>query len=447
MGSELVDTATGRLLWGLRESKWYIRAWCQGEGLAPLHLTPDELNGRYGRVHPGKLLKFPAFMPFLHGVEPYRNLTAEVNRVSVHPDAVLEFPYDWRLPVAYNAVCLRRAAQIHLEQWRQHPEQLKARRAWGGEEARLVIIAHSMGGLLARHMVAMEDAPLDIRATVTLGTPFFGSVKAALLLHNGLGAPFPLKHSRVHALAVTLPGVYDLLPNYRCVDEQTDARTLTPADIATIGGSEELADRAMTARSFVRNVALPGHVQVFGAQQHTPQSLTLNGGKAAVHRYTCKRSSVGAIDRVDLAGDGTVSSEAARLPGLAAMPIAQSHGALSKTREALVVVRHVLTGQDTGPWEGAGLLGMDVPDVVEAGQPFEILFDGVERPTHVSCAVTNLDGNRPIHIPVANLIDGRCRIRTVFADPGIYRISAATGGASPVVQLVLVADREADQAR
>jgi hypothetical protein len=58
-----------------------------------------------------------------------------------------------------------------------------------------------------------------VRATVTLGTPFFGASKAVLLLGSGRGSPVPLPRARVRRLAVTLPGVYDLLPSYRCVSD------------------------------------------------------------------------------------------------------------------------------------------------------------------------------------------------------------------------------------
>ena len=83
-----------------------------------------------------------------------------------------------------------------------------------------------MGGLLA--WLACQDPELakDVRATVTLGAPFYGAPKAALLLATGRGAKVP--HRRARRLAITLPGVYDLLPAYRCVTHDPRARRATP---------------------------------------------------------------------------------------------------------------------------------------------------------------------------------------------------------------------------
>ena len=91
-----------------------------------------------------------------------------------------------------------------------------------------------MGGLLA--WLACQDPDLAklVRATVTLGTPFYGAPKAVLLLASGEGAHLPRRRAR--QLAVTLPGVYDLLPAYRCVTDRTSACGLTAADVASLGG-------------------------------------------------------------------------------------------------------------------------------------------------------------------------------------------------------------------
>jgi hypothetical protein len=65
-----------------------------------------------------------------------------------------------------------------------------------------------MGGLLTRTL----PNDLDIRATVTLATPFDGAAKAALILNTGRGTPLLLPRERLRAMAKTLPGLHDLLP-------------------------------------------------------------------------------------------------------------------------------------------------------------------------------------------------------------------------------------------
>ena len=113
MGSALRDTTTGRPLWGLRPD-WYARAWAGRETLRALMLTDDERAGRIGRVAATGLLRFPAFSPVLAGFEPYTTLCDRIRAMVASPKAVLEFAYDWRLPVAYNASRLAAEAGDHL---------------------------------------------------------------------------------------------------------------------------------------------------------------------------------------------------------------------------------------------------------------------------------------------------------------------------------------------
>src|SRR4051794_9324730 len=71
MGSELRDTATGATLWGLSGVRWLIKAWTRPGGLAALHMTDAELEGRTGRIQPVQLLRHSAWTPYLKGCEPY----------------------------------------------------------------------------------------------------------------------------------------------------------------------------------------------------------------------------------------------------------------------------------------------------------------------------------------------------------------------------------------
>jgi hypothetical protein len=374
------------------------------------------------------------------GVEPYTRLLDSIREVTVHKDAVKEFPYDWRLPVAHNAAVLAEAAQRHLEAWRRHPAQIAAqRRDPNASEAQLVIVAHSMGGLLARGMMLIPGARDIVRATVTLGTPFYGAVKAAVILNSGRGAPVPLPHSRLRDLAVNLPGIYDLLPVYRCVDLQTEARRLTPADIADLGGNQELAKEAARAYRQVADVVLPGHVQVVGAHQPTLQSLTLADGIATGHTYTCRPESNG-IKRVDQAGDGTVARDSAQVGLASVTPLAQSHGALAKTNESVLVVTDLLTHQLTGPWLGATELGLSVPDLVAASSSFDIIVSGIDHPRDASCRIIDVATERQISAPQLAFADGRIIARANTDAPGLCRVEIIGGGTSPVSQLVLVSE-------
>ena len=256
MGSELVEAQTGRVLWGLADPRWYTSAWTSGQSLRALQVTDAERDGRVGRVRARRALRVPAFAPVLRGIEPYSALLAGALQFVADPDAVREFPYDWRLSVEHNAAELARVADEHLTAWRAHPK--------GSREAGLVLVAHSMGGLVARYFTNVLGGGRDVRATVTLGTPFYGSANAVVLLSTGRGARLPLPRRRLRRLAKTMPGLYDLLPSYRCVEEGPSARRLTAGDVAGLagdvaglGGVRELAAQAFARRDRLRRWRSP----------------------------------------------------------------------------------------------------------------------------------------------------------------------------------------------
>jgi hypothetical protein len=232
MGSELVDAEAGDVLWGL-SPRSYLRFWTSRGGLERLQVTDQEREGKTGRIRAKGLLRFPAVAPIFGAFEPYTRLVAAIRHSLAHSDALCEFAYDWRLPVAFNAARLGDAVEAHLRRWRMHRMGIK--------DASVVLVAHPMGGLVARCFTGTMGGASAVRQTVTLGTPFFGAVKAAYLLNAGRGAPVPLPRARLRELALTLPGLHDLLPSYRCVDD-AGGRLLTPADVADLGGDSELAE-------------------------------------------------------------------------------------------------------------------------------------------------------------------------------------------------------------
>ena len=370
----------------------------------------------------------------------------------------LSSPYDWRLPLAHNADLLAEFSNRHLTAWRHHPAHADAGRSGLADVglARLVLVAHSMGGLLARHLATISGMAEEIRATITLGTPFYGAPKAVQLLASGRGAPLPMPRARIRALTGGLPGVHDLLPVYRCVTESDrseiepasdarvgttqGARRLTPADVGDVGGDAELAKASFAWHERIAAVSPIGHVQVVGSNQPTVQALTIDAGTVIGHRYTLQppRDASGVATKVDQGGDGTVPRESAQLPALSAMPLAQTHGALAATSEATLIVQDVLTDRRTGPWQGAGELGLDISDIVGAGQSFRAMISGVERPTDVRCRVFDVATGGQVDVPRVQAADGRLVATFEPQAAGLYRVSVDGGGSTPVSQLVLV---------
>ncbi|MFD0056952.1 hypothetical protein ACFVHR_24880 [Streptomyces sp. NPDC127168] len=454
MGSELLDTTTSRIVWGLSEAGWLIKSWTMPGGMTALQMTEDELTGRSGRIKPLQLLRHSAWTPYFKGFEPYTDLISAVHECTAHPDQVLEFPYDWRMPVAHNARLLAEAARRHLEAWHKHPAHDEARRTRvEAREARLVYVAHSMGGLLTQASLdPLIDRELagDTRAVITLGTPFYGAVKAASILNSGRGTPVPLPHRRLRKLCATMPGLHDLLPQYICVIDGRDARRLSPADIESLGGNRDLARQASDDANKRAAIPLPGHRAVVGTGQTTAQSLTLKAGVLTTHCHTVRRNSAhdlvrnqsGELALFDVQGDGTVHKESAAVgPMLTHLPL--QHGAVAADPFALSAVQELLREDiHLGPPMGGPGCGLEVPDLTQTGQPFDIRINGVHSTAGVRCAITPVDGSTTRQLSISRLQKAADRLTAtvVVETPGLYRVTVVTRDRRQVSQLILTAN-------
>jgi pimeloyl-ACP methyl ester carboxylesterase len=451
MGSTLMTTERG--LWGFERLSWYARLWSRRHSsLAELALTEDERNGRYGRIKATGLLKLPAYAPFLNGFEPYTKLINGIKNVVADSAAILEFAYDWRLPVEYNASLLANAAHDHLQTWRRSAayqdmvSQLPHLRP-----ARLVLVAHSMGGLLVRALPVVSDLTLDIRATVTLGTPFDGAAQAAVILNRGDDAPVPLPRQQLRNLAATLPGLHDLLPAYRCVDDgENDPHCISTADIAALGGDLELAVEASEFYRRTSSTQLISHQALVGTAQRTIQSLSLRDGVVIEHHHTFRlgtdgdfvRDLHGVLVRDDEGGDATVPRNSATLSGMRPATLPQQHGALAQTPEAIQLVCDVITERDyDAPRLGGGELGLAVPDVVKPTLEWAAIVNGVSSPNDASCVVAD-EHARPIDHPPLHRQDGVWQATIVLPKPGIYRVTLEGGSTSAITQLVMADDSD-----
>jgi hypothetical protein len=424
MGSQLVDAHDGTVLWGL-SAKSYASFWTGRSAWERLKVTEEERSGNIGRVKATRLLTAPAFAPLLRGIEPYTRLADAVRGTVLHRDAVLEYPYDWRLSVAHNARMLATVAAQHLETWRRHPH--------GSRGARLVLVAHSMGGLIARFLTGVLGADGEVRQTITIGTPFQGAVKAVVLLDRGSGGPVPLPRRRLTALARTLPGVYDLLPSYRCVEDRGAARRLTPDDVRTLGGDEALARDAVQMQVAISRIQDPGLRTMVGVEQPTMQSLQFWQGIVRPHYYTLEDDG-----NIDWRGDGTVYSQVAAGGVEPVSSLPQSHGALARSSEAIAAVRALLTRRRLGPPMGTGGIGLEVPDSITVGEAFEISVTSQDDAGNAKCRIVDANTDlllaRPLLLRRGEAMVAQARLSRV----GLYRVEVKNGGFSAVSQLVMV---------
>lgn len=220
-GSELVNSKTGELVWfKLRRAKTDdIR----------LPISPNLAQNRDNLV-PRDIIRSVQIIKFLPETEIYERLTGALEKRGYKEgkwdappkngfeDTFYVFAYDWRRDNVENARLLMR--QIDALKRKLKKPRLKFN-----------VIAHSMGGLIARYaaMYGKADLPTgkprptwagawSLDKVFLLGTPNEGSVYAlkALLdgfsyFGGGLNLPFVQNISRFDTF--TIPSLYQLLPH------------------------------------------------------------------------------------------------------------------------------------------------------------------------------------------------------------------------------------------
>ena len=397
------------------------------------------------------MLALPFWVPVLGGFEPYGDLVRRLRRHSVADEAVVEFAYDWRLPVQVNASRLATWMDKELGRWRGNPLQEAARRADPAERsAQIVLAAHSMGGLLVRSLAEIPGALDQVRAVVTMGTPFGGSVRALELLAHGSGGPPTLSRRALREVGRTMPGLYDLLPTRPCVFTGETLASLEPSVVQDLGGDLDLA-KASLAASVPRPapVVLPGHRLIRGSRQPTPQSVRIDVGDLTVQWYTYDlwpdgtlvADAIGRPKPVDRRGDGTVPTSAARLHDVMPFDVAQQHGALPTSQAVLDVFTGLLLdfehGQELG--EGGGRLALDAPISATPNETVPVAVQVDEDPHLVRITVENVGtGERSAYHPArAGEVPDTLVFDLRFPEPGLYRLYASAGD-EPVRHLVMV---------
>ena len=228
-------------------------------------------------------------------------------------ETYIEFPYDWRRD---NRVAARRLQRLV-------DEKLHAQRQ-RNPDAKLILIGHSMGGLVARWYLECLDGWQDTRTLITFGTPHRGSLNAVDFLVNGFVKKLgPLKVadlSRAAALAdVRLPAAADLPVRRR----RRRQRSASPR--STLPGVDRVRAQSRVDRLPPRHRGgrRPAHDRtptrihsVVGITQGTKQSGRLDGDRLVMLAV--------ATTATDMGGDGTV-------PRVSATPIETDDDAAGRT--------------------------------------------------------------------------------------------------------------------
>ena len=128
---------------------------------------------------------------------------------SPEPSNFFEFPFDWRRDNRVSARRLQQMVEQRLAAWRVYTSD---------PNAKVILLAHSMGGLVARHYLECRDGWRDCLALVSFGTPYRGSLNALRFLTQGYKmAPLDLTDC-----VRSYTSVYQLLPTYPVVKVNDD---------------------------------------------------------------------------------------------------------------------------------------------------------------------------------------------------------------------------------
>jgi len=282
------------------------------------------------------------------------------------------FPYDWRRDNRASATRLKEKSRAWLKDWRAKS---------GNANAQLVLVGHSMGGLVARYFVEALEGWRDTKAVVTFGTPFYGSLNAVDFLLNGFHKNLGPFNVDLSTQLRSMSSVQQLVPAYRCI-YGPDGTARTPAD-AGLGTwksqwndalqtfQQEMESAAKANRSDPQFDANPVIYQpITGRDQPTRQSVVLVNGKAEFH-----------FDRQgkDESGDGTVPLLSAALAGTQQMRTfaPEQHARLQANIPLLNQLSGVLQALHAARVEDlrrtvTSWFAIDVDDVYLPGEPVSV---------------------------------------------------------------------------
>jgi len=240
------------------------------------------------------------------------------------PANYFEFPYDWRRDNKCAALKLETLINQRLPQWQESS---------GHTDAKVVLIGHSMGGLVSRYYLEVLEGWKKCRALITFGTPYRGSINALDFLANG----YKKKFIDLTDVLRSFTSTYQLLPVYKVVDINGEYQRIEDTVGITGVDPKKAAEARLEFHEAIRR-AVEAHqkdadylksykiVPIVGTRQPTLQSASFVAGKLTASYLMPSKDEA---DSVLAEGDGTV-------PRLSATPYELS----DEYRETFFAERH-----------------------------------------------------------------------------------------------------------
>jgi len=350
-----------------------------------------------------------------------------------------DFPYDWRRDNRVAATRLAEQAPKWLDAWRADS---------GNADAKLVLIAHSMGGVVARHYLEELGGWQVTRELITYGTPYRGSLNAVDFLANGMKkgfGPFSFDLSR---LLRSLTSVYQLLPVYPCVETDSGLARVSETDLPNVDrakAAEALAFHREIEAAVTRNqddAAYRDHGYrinpVVGIFQPTHQSVRRDGdGIQLINGY----------EGEDEGGDGTVPRVSATPIELSDDPrevyVTGQHAMLQNADAVLSHVVGALTRKPLDQYRATAFDGfsLDAPQLLGTGEEIRVRLSTQGPAAEVVVTLTDVDTGKVVRRRTAKAKKGGS-FRSVLppVPEGIYRLMATDPGGqlNPIGDLVTV---------
>ena len=462
---------SGQAIWDFIKSK--------GKALDALKINQDdpEAEDLGDGIKVVRLIEDAQVIPGLFKVDGYTKITrmitenfSKVIRGNIYDDPddkaanLYHFPYDWRRDNRASAKILKKLLDKRLKCWREES---------GNKNAKVILLSHSMGGLVSRYYLEVLEGWKDCKALFTFGTPYRGSLKAVDYLSNGYKQAF----IDLTEVMRSMNSVYQLLPRYKALKIGNDFYRIaeSPVELPNIERAkakdalkfhdkiDDAADANKDNQSY-RNgfVTCP----IVGVVQPTKQSAELVNGVITssdiLPTWLSDRSHLGD-------GDGTV-------PQVSAIPvqmndreilsivdyIAESHGALqnqpnilqnllkviqSAQSASIENVRGSLEIVNRGKRSGLKGIGLSLDDLYLIKEPvtMQARVAGNASFNSLTAEITCVSHERSAITRNFAVENGNWIMTTDDLEAGLYRVKVQTDNTNedapnPVHNLFEVAD-------
>jgi pimeloyl-ACP methyl ester carboxylesterase len=384
----------------------------------------------------------------------FRGRSTETPKVDIaRPDAdpdlsadVVLVPYDFRLGVLAAAEQLKSEIDSRLESLTSDARQ-----------RRVIVVAHSMGGLVARYWLGSLGGAPDCHALITVGTPHRGAPKALDWLVNGARIG-PKRLDTASAVLAEWPSVYDLLPRYPAVWHSGTASPLYPHELdgtafSSAGQHKGFAAKARRAYELHRDIerawdalagGLPEVVPLFSRGHRTMSRAVLSEAGLRVSKEGAEW-----LPNPDWGGDGTVPALSATPIELSDRqgvwhPVTERHNPMAGCGSIVKILAEYAaesTKAARGDIPDKPWLGLDLPEFALAGEPIEVEAEllGAEasEQTGASITVSTMDDltAEPVRVGLARAGQGRWTGQVPGLAPGLYKCTVGAVGVPDVDQV------------